>query len=175
MQWLFICDLDEFLWSSYDIDLKNVLKLCSNCSQIQFDSNCFGSNGLEIQPKYVIPNFIKRGKLLENNGYRNFKYIINSDYNFEMLNVHHASYVNIENKNTFKRIDYSSNKDKPYFILNHYITQSKEFWLDIKCKRGDSDNYLVRTIEDFNKYNEEFNEEEDLRLYHQNINMNIYL
>lgn len=81
MKWLFICDLDEFLWSSRDVDIKKILKLCENYSQIQFDSNCFGSNQIEEQPNYVVPNFTKRAKLLDS-GYRNFKYIINSDYEF---------------------------------------------------------------------------------------------
>ena len=54
-----------------------------------------------------------------------------------------------------------------YFCFNHYNCQSREFWDNIKCKRGDSDNYLVRTPEMFDTV--DINEVEDLGLYNQNL------
>ena len=50
--------------------------------------------------------------------------------------------------------------------MNHYRCQSQEFWNIIKCTRGDSDNYCVRTYEDFIYY--DVNEIEELELYNQN-------
>lgn len=170
MQWLIMCDLDEFVWSARDVDLRNVLRLCKRYSQIQIDSNCFGSNGHEEQPKYVVPSFTKRAKLMET-GFRNFKYIVNSDFAFSSLNVHHANYVNPEEDHDttkFVRIDYIMDREMPYFVLNHYITQSKEFWLKIKCTRGDSDSFTRKNETIFHEFNEYMNDEEDLRLYQQN-------
>jgi hypothetical protein len=51
--------------------------------------------------------------------------------------------------------------------MNHYCCQSVEFWNNVKCTRGDSDNYLVRTHDQFKEY--DINELEDLELYHQNL------
>ena len=166
--WLLMCDLDEFIWSSRDINLKNILKVCEHFSQIQIDSNIFGYNGYEQQPKYVVPYFTKRAKLCENGKHRNYKYIVNSHYQFTSLNVHHADFVNQDDKLKFFRLDYSGDREQPYFVLNHYITQSKDFWNNIKTPRGDSDHYIVRDIKLFDYHNSDSNEEEDLRLFEQN-------
>jgi hypothetical protein len=56
--------------------------------------------------------------------------------------------------------------DSDYFRMNHYRCQSQEFWNNIKCTRGDSDNYCVRTAADFIQY--DVNEIEELELYNQN-------
>jgi 5-bromo-4-chloroindolyl phosphate hydrolysis protein len=36
-----------------------------------------------------------------------------------------------------------------YFVLNHYNCQSEEFWRNVKCTRGDVNEYKTRTIDDF--------------------------
>ena len=166
-QWLLICDLDEFIWSYRDINLKNILKVCEGLSQIQIDSNIFGPNYYEKQPQYVVPSFTKREKLCENGGHRNYKYIINTSYNFSSLNVHHADYVDEKDMLSFFRIDYSTDREQPYFVLNHYITQSKEFWVNVKCTRGDSNNCIERNLEQFNDFQRD-STEDDLRLLEQN-------
>jgi hypothetical protein len=54
-----------------------------------------------------------------------------------------------------------------YFILNHYRAQSLEFWKNVKCTRGDVDNFIgQQTMNNFFKY--DVNEVEDKRLYEQN-------
>jgi hypothetical protein len=166
-KWLIVCDLDEFIWSAHDKNIKNILKICENFSQIQIDSNIFGPNGKVSQPKYVVPHFIKRAALCENQGHRNYKYIINTSFQFSSLNVHHADYVDEINKKTFFRLDYATDREKPYFVLNHYITQSKEFWVNVKCTRGDSNNCIKRNLDQFNDFERE-STEYDMRLFEQN-------
>ena len=55
---------------------------------------------------------------------------------------------------------------EPYFLLNHYCCQSIEFWKNIKCTRGDGDNYITRLESDFSMF--ECNDIEDTELCEQN-------
>ena len=164
-KWLFICDMDEFLWSQQSVDLKNVLIKCHDLAQIQVNHTIFGSNNLIEQPKYVIPNFTKRSKEQPTKTLKNTKYFVNSDYEFTSLNVHHANFLNKEYESGI----YFRMLDKPYFLLNHYSCQSFEFWKNIKCTREDVDNYRTRTPEVI--YELDINEVEDKELYEQNISL----
>lgn len=159
--------MDEFLFSLRDIDLKNVLKNLESLGAIQFRHSLYGSNGLEKQPKYVVKSFTKREKYdMTSNGI--LKYIVNTNFEFDSLNVHYPTFKNIEEqKNLFLRMDFQTTDiDNPCFTLNHYMTQSKEFWNNVKCTRGDVDNYLQKNNEIFN--NLDINDVEDLTLYEQN-------
>ena len=165
--WFGIFDMDEFLYSIINVDVRCVLKNCEMLGQIQMSHYLFGSNYLEIHPKYIIPNFTRRSDPTKNNDTM-LKYIINTNYDFTSLNIHHADFLNDENRTNgkFLRLDYQSYGGKPYFSLNHYSCQSKEFWLKVKSKRGDADHYLKRDIDQFN--NLDCNDVEDLALFNQN-------
>ncbi len=172
-KWLLVCDVDEFLWSTRYIDLKVILKSCDHLAKINFDCNHFGSCGFEKQPKYVVPNFIRREPYPEDGKARNYKYMVNSDYEFTSLNVHGAQFKHEENMyNNFQRIDYLTDKEKPWFVLNHYIVQSKDFWVNVKMKRGCADNFymnkLERNLDKFFEYNSTTNKIIDYGLYEQN-------
>jgi hypothetical protein len=161
-KWLLMVDLDEYVWSTIDTNLCNVLKNGEHCSQIQIRQTLFGSNGYVTQPKYIVKSFTKR--IQDFSKEEKVKYLINTDYDFTSLNIHHA---------TFKDPTLSKSKhpkfitiDSCYLLMNHYCCQSVEFWKDVKCTRGDSDDYLVRSMDDFHQY--DINEVEDLGLYNQN-------
>ena len=164
-KWLIIVDLDEYLWSPNNIDLKKELKNCNSISQIQILHSLYGSNEHIKQPEFLVKSFTKKAIELP---FLNFKYIINCKFKFKSLNVHHADYENPEEEKTTNFIQLGPE----YFILNHYSCQSKEYWINVKCTRGDSDNYMTRTEELFSKY--DINEIEDLGLWEQNKNMDIY-
>jgi hypothetical protein len=158
-EWLLMIDLDEFVWSPQAIDLRSILDQCSAFSQIQMYQLNFGSNGHETQPKSIVASFTKRCKEDRSGAY---KYFVNSKYKFKKLGVHHAEYVNPEDKQSFVILQ------KNWFSLNHYVLQSREFWETVKCgpTRNDSDGYRVRTKEEFNHI--EWNEREDTELLEQN-------
>ena len=161
-KWTFICDLDEFLWTPDSIDIKNVLRNCNHLSQIQINHTKFGSSGYIEQPQCIVKYFIHK----EKNESILYKYFINSDFKFSSLNIHHASYVN-ENESigTFIML-------KQTFKLNHYRVQSFHFWKNVKCTRGDCDNYLIRDDSHFHK--DDKNEMQDLALWEQNKFMEFY-
>ena len=164
-QWLLMCDIDEYIWSSKDINLCNVLLThCEGLAQIQIQQVLFGSNGHITQPKYVVKEFTKRR--LNNSDDKKYKYIINSSYEFSSLNVHHADFVN---KNYIGNIKKFILIDENYFVNNHYCCQSQDYWNNIKCTRGDSDNFLTRVPSHFADVDK--NEIEDLQLYNQNLQL----
>jgi hypothetical protein len=160
MKWLLMCDLDEFVYSSVFKKVSYFLKdYVANLAQIQIIPTLFGSNNLEKQPESLIQNFIRRTKENPTNC-GTYKYIINSEYEYISLNVHHAD---TENKEYMKG-EYFMKIKSPFIRLNHYICQSKEFWINIKCKRGDADGYLERDMKLFEEYNGYMNEVEDFEL-----------
>ena len=163
-KWLLICDLDEFIWSPLNIDLKIVLRTCSHLSQIQISHTQFGSSGFIEQPSCIVKYFVHK----EKNKSILYKYFINSNYKFSSLNVHHASYVNqSDSKGTFIMLE-----DDTYFRYNHYRVQSFNLWKNVKCTRGDVDNYLIRNETHFHDMDK--NEVEDLDLWQQNKDMDFY-
>lgn len=163
-KWLLICDMDEFLYSPLNIDLKEILRFCKNLSQIQINHTFFSSSGHIEQPKCIVKYFTYKHSD-KTNGI-SYKYIVNSDYNFTSLNVHYATYMNeLDRNDKFLILN-------NYFTMNHYRLQSLEFWRKVKCTRGDLDNYLDRTEKEFYEYDK--NDEEDLTLWKQNENMEFY-
>jgi hypothetical protein len=164
-QWLLICDLDEYIWSQKDVNLCNVLKtFCKDIGQIQIYQFLFGSNGHIKQPKHIVKEFTKRRLNYVDD--KKYKYIINSSYEFNSLNVHHADF---NNKNYVNDLTKFIIIDPEYFANNHYSCQSQEFWNNIKCTRGDADNFSNRTLDDFKNF--DINEIDDLNLYYQNLKL----
>jgi hypothetical protein len=161
-KWLLMLDLDEYVWSTMAIDLRNILSVCEDLGQIQIRQTIFGSNGHIKQPKFLVPSFTKRRA--DNEQDRKLKYFVNSSHDFSSLNLHYADFKDhpeyITDKNKCMLIN------SEYFIMNHYCCQSLEFWNDIKCTRGDGDHYLVRTMEHFKE--NDINETDDFDLYKQN-------
>lgn len=158
-EWLLMVDMDEFLWSPRSIQATDILQGCRHLGQIQVADQLFGSNGLEEQPASVVDSFTKRQRVPR--GHR--KYFINSAFEFSSLNVHHATFQDVgrhENGKYFQIFDENT------FVVNHYCCQSKEFWNNVKCTRGDADHYLQRAPSDFDAL--DTNEVEDLGLKEQN-------
>ena len=134
--WFGILDLDEFLYSPLDINIKNILKKYENENQLHINWVHFGSSGFEKQPSNVVSNFVKRGEFNSiKNGpggrYNSYKSIIRTNGNIK-LGIHSHFY---NNTNKGKNISFDL-EDTP-LLINHYAIQSKEFWINIKMTRGD--------------------------------------
>jgi hypothetical protein len=158
-KWLLIVDLDEFVWSKQNTDMTAVLRYSESFGQLQINEYLFGSNGHETQPKNVVSSFTKRRKEY----WARYKYFVNSSFEFSSLNVHYATFAEsrfMTDSSVFLAVY------PEYFVLNHYNCQSREFWNRVKCTRGDSDSYLIRTPEKFTEL--DCNEVEDMELCGQN-------
>jgi hypothetical protein len=160
-QWMLLIDLDEFVWSTLDIDLRNILRMCENLGQVQFRERLFGSNGHTCQPKRLVESFTWRAEKDDNR-----KYFVHSTHKFSSLNIHHADFINEEDVRDVTKCMFI---DPDFFVYNHYKCQSREFWDTVKCTRGDCDDFLRRRLHDFAAF--DLNEVEDRGLYMQNIHL----
>jgi hypothetical protein len=163
-KWLLMVDLDEYVWSQRNVNLQKVLKDFESYAQVQIYEQLFGSNGYTEQPKDIVKSFTKRDNRDFSIEKGRIKYFINTSYEFSSLNIHHADFVNIEYKTDASKFIFAPPN---YLIINHYNCQSQEFWNNVKCTRGDADNYLNRTPADFIQYDK--NAVDDLELYYQNL------
>lgn len=160
-KWLLMVDLDEYMWSPDSLLLTTTLDRVPHVGQIQVEHTIYGSNGHIIQPKKIVESFTKRSSIHPTKNPGNRKYFINTSFKFSSLNTHHATFVDLQDE-----IKHFILLEKTYYILNHYNCQSKDFWLNVKCKRGDSDQYRIRKENDFNEV--DLNDIEDIGLLQQN-------
>jgi hypothetical protein len=165
-KWLLLCDLDEFMWSPQSIHLTYILDEFVDVGQIQVENTIFGSNGYIEQPKSIVYSFTKRGKRPNTliNGLGNKKYFINTSFNFKSLDINRAIFENTYEKNKTITLNY------PYFVLNHYIYQSYEFWANKNIISNNEDFFLsdLNETENFELLNLNSNKYIDNGLYEQN-------
>ncbi len=159
--WLLIVDLDEFMWSPRATDLKQVLSHLDGIAQVQVSHTLFGSNGHDASPQGgLVESYTRRASDSPTEEPGNHKYFINTTIaEVSSLGVHSAQFAAKEGAPYYIM-------DSSWFILNHYCCQSKQFWRETKCTRGDADNYRVRSMDDFDVY--DLNDTEDTRLLEQN-------
>lgn len=160
-KWLLIVDLDEFVWSPQGINVAQILEThFKHLAQIQINHTLFGSNGRIEQPDSLVAGFTRRTADIPSQS-KDYKYFINTAYKFTSLNVHHADHADPEDKRLRFQIF-----SQDWWRLNHYSCQSRNFWKDVKCTRGDADNYRTRTEDAFAEL--DHNDVEDTGLYAQN-------
>jgi len=164
-KWISILDMDEFLYSPNEINLKNILLKYDNYSQLVVNWLHFTGNDHILQPLSVVESFTKRAIYNPMNTYiTSHKTIIKSS-NLIKFNIHD----NIFNGSSY---NFTINENSiPELVINHYNLQSKDFYINIKGTRGDCDNWFnhvnLKRNEDF--YNLlDLNEKVDLELYKQN-------
>lgn len=137
-QWFGIFDLDEFLYSPHEVNVKNVLRNYENAKQLQVNWVHFGSSGHIKQPDNVVNNFLYRGEYNSStNGpsgrYNSYKSIVNTRNTTNVqLNIH---------SHGRESINVSFREKDPKLLVNHYAIQSLEFWQKVKMVRGDCDKY----------------------------------
>jgi hypothetical protein len=137
--WFGIVDLDEFMYSPQEIDIKNILKNYENEKQLQINWVHFGSSGHIKQPDNVVQNFVYRGEYNSktngpNGRYNSYKSIVNTSHSNSNMRFEIHAHGN-ESKNI------SFNENEPKLLINHYAIQSVEFWQNIKMTRGDVNKY----------------------------------
>jgi len=168
--WLGIIDLDEYLYSPKDINIKNILKKYeTDYDNIKVEWITFGSNNHDLQPLSIVEGFNKHCNLknIEENTKTevyNYKSIMKAD---KILNFH-VHYSDLSSNKTIN-LSYTTNNNELY--INHYKFQSKDFYTKIKATRGDSNNYRTisdRNLEEFNELNKIVNVIEDNKLIKQN-------
>jgi len=155
-EWLLMVDMDEFVYSPRDVSLVEVLKSCVH-GQIQIRQVIFVPKG-DTQPKSIVESFTER--IAHMPTYDNWKYFVNSKYEFTSLNIHTATFKDA----SYFTYDHCINIIPEWFVCNHYMYQSRQFW-NKKCERSDADCYKVRLPEEFDVKHET---KQDTVLYEQN-------
>ena len=180
--WIGNVDLDEYLYSPKDVNIKNILKKYEDYGEVYTNWVWFNSNGFEKQPQGVVENFTKRaeygrqvfakhypdlypeGKM---EGTDSKKCIANTNFNVKSFNVHE---IFTDGKKI--NLSYKSNPDDPALLLNHYQLQSREYWEAIKMNRTDCNHWFEghpRGWHIFDAYN--VGDIIDNRLKEQNANI----
>lgn len=163
-KWAMILDLDEFLYSPTNQPFKEIIGMYSSYSQLKIEWLHFGSNGHELQPISVVAGFTKRSPLTRSSKYYSYKTIVQSTYLIEFgIHEHRVKGLTIH-------LAYDD-ENPPPLVINHYNLQSRDFYINVKGRRGDINNWfdhikLERDAQLFEQLDR--NDVEDLRLFHQN-------
>ncbi len=167
-EWLAIIDLDEFIYSTLSIDLRNIIKIYDRYDQILIKAKEFGSSGLIEQPAEVVQNFIYRKSCKhsdplmggnEQETLNNPKCIVKADKVYSYW-IHSCA---VEGKSVL--VDYD------IIAFNHYKIQSYNYYVNVKLPRGDafySDN-TERSIEKFKEQDYQDECDEFLKIQNQNL------
>lgn len=163
-RWWAILDLDEFLYSPKQPNLREAVKKYDNGKNTQLFVKwmMFGSSGHITQPDLVVPNFLWRARDASTQG----KTIIRGDKVRE-FDVHTHSMKG--GKTVFV--------DVGDMIINHYIIQSWKFFERVKMTRGDVNLYAqkVGVVRDATYFkNNDFHDTTDDRLARQNDLLKLY-
>lgn len=174
--WVLVADLDEFIYSKNGYaKITDYLDTIhdKNIGAIKIPWKMFGSNGHIKQPASVTQNFTKRyyyeneieincktitrGNLIRN--INQHESLIDEEYRKIMAN-------NIEDTSYHCFTKQSEEIIKNSFLnLNHYVIQSKTWFLNVKCTRGTVDterNENVRNENYFLAYDYNDFEDKDL-------------
>ena len=154
--------MDEFLYSPYDINLQNILEEYNQYSQIVVYWVHFGSNGHIMQPKSVVKGFTMRALYGKDKPYYSYKSIFKSQ-DLISFEVH----KNIINNHNELQLSIDDNSNAPNLLINHYVIQSLDFFLNVKGKRGINKDSITQRDETYFK-NYDDNDILDTRLYEQN-------
>ena len=163
-KWMAILDLDEFLYSPTQEDIVTVLNN-TGAAQVKVDWLHFGSNGHRLQPISAVAGFTRRAAFSTSDEFYSFKSIFQTRAVVSFGIHQHV----VDGQTTHLR--YSDVECSTALVINHYNTQSYDFYINVKGKRGDINNWydaqkLSRDEARFVAYDR--NEVEDLRLFEQN-------
>jgi len=124
-EWLAIIDLDEFIFSPDDIDIKKFL--VGDALRVHW--RVFGSNQCFYQPLSVVSGFNKYRdpEKAKREGTHSYKTIFRSNHllGFDV----HAQVLDVPTE------------DSVNLFINHYQIQSQDFYINVKGTRGDAMNY----------------------------------
>lgn len=169
-KWYIVCDLDEFIYSKnpkYKTIPEYLHTLPNNIGQIKIPWKMFGSNGYVEQPKSVISSFTKRESYKNRNVKICCKSIIKSEAIYKLHAHSHIikpNFISITSENKIDNVKdfiYNSNEESLFWsqlACNHYQLQSKKWYLNVKCTRGDAMNKdNKRTLCKFDNLDSNFN------------------
>jgi hypothetical protein len=171
--WIGILDMDEFLYSPSELHLPHVLKTWeekTDCIRVEWVS--FGSNQHVLQPFSVLSAFDTCCDIHSevNKKHYSYKSIMKSEF-VEELGIHSSKLSSDRCVN----LSYTNNGPCE-LLIHHYRIQSFDFFMRVKAKRGDVNNYYQhegkrRDAEEFVMIDKDCNMVVDRRLIEQNMDL----
>ena len=144
-KWVFICDIDEYLYNSKNLYIMNEFNnLDKNYDYIQIPFIFFGSN-LDKTPNNIPIELIYREKFSNKNFW---KTIIKTNH---LVKIDCHNHISLNNTRKIK-LNFNDN-----LKLNHYQIISKEYYKNIRCIRGGGVHGCVGTYKYNKKYFDELN------------------
>ena len=134
-KWMAVLDLDEFLYSPYEVDLRKVLEKYNGIDQLKIDWLHFGSNDHVLQPHVVTEGFVRRAPLDRLKPYYSHKTIVNPRHVLQFGIHEHTVRGSMLPLPTSESVSAE-------LVINHYNLQSEQFYMKVKATRGDCDNWF---------------------------------
>lgn len=149
INWMLICDIDEYIWSPKRKDLKETLEELNkeNIKVFRIPMVLFGSNNYIQQPDSIVKNFTKRVKVDE--FYFNW---IHKYYSYKTIfQINEILEFDIHTPPSKTHSFYEDDLDlnNHYFRYNHYRLQSKEKWEKEIISKSDVNNFVLSIPENF--------------------------
>lgn len=173
-EWLMIIDLDEFMYatslnSTVAQEIRNLEQETPDIGAIRIVWKLFGSNGHMKQPRCVVKHFTKRKNYTVpvKEAIKNiFKPKLTYGFGVHEVQLFEP-YIRIPETHDFSEgLQSEESLIESKIQLNHYVTQSLEFYENVKMTRGAADvpvNY--RSLELFYNYQTVLNDTIDDLLY----------
>jgi hypothetical protein len=173
-KWIIVCDIDEYIYARNGYNkITDVLnKLPQNVEKIWLNWKIFGSNGHINQPSSTLSSFTKRtntfkkdfgdGKCISRT--RNIDNFGCCGHNI-LISGNNTTYT--ANGDNFDHFDFNEENCKKLNLhLNHYMLQSEEYYLKIKCSRGGGESGLSYkyTLDFFKNNDKNYNDIIDTEL-----------
>lgn len=126
-KWLLIADLDEFWFSKDGKPIKEKLADYKDFDVVYCNWSVFGCQDKAKHPKSLRQSLLFRNPILGNNKHK--KYLVRAKKILKpcMLHIHYVA--GLDSARTIS--------DNTNLQINHYVTQSYQFWTKIKMTRGD--------------------------------------
>lgn len=159
--WFIANDLDEFITTRDNYTVRyNLKQYFQNAHIIRLNNIIYGSNDLIDVPDSAVKAYTKRINLDNSQQFRNDVKTICRPESINMIDIHRPSndryqYIGSSLLNPYKI--YASERDINNYkiVMNHYKTQSYNYWKNIKMTRGDAHNLdNVRSLKIFNDNNQ---------------------
>ncbi|MES2539459.1 MAG: glycosyltransferase family 2 protein [Pseudomonadota bacterium] len=126
-QWLIIADADEFWFDKEGEGLPAALQSREAFDLIYCNWTIFGTSGLEVHPTSLRKELTKCQPKLGPHEFTKWAVKTDAIRGRSAITVHKVA--GCRSTHTIS--------DNERFQINHYFTQSLEFWRDVKMRRGD--------------------------------------
>lgn len=145
-QWLMIADADEFWFCKDGKKISEALNEYNDFDLIYVNWSIFGSGQFEKHPNGLRKNLIYRQPKLGE--HKSTKYLVKTSKIISNDSILIHKVTGVDSSKTIS--------DNERFQINHYVTQSVEYFTSVKMKRGDVNRAYYdesRNMEQFNELN----------------------